>query len=125
LSKSTHGIDVSMSVKLDSPSWGHFASVHGWTPLPCFCLVTWTSPLKLGTARPVAIFSYPIYQSPGIQSRPDSFIEQFALFGGELFALVGEANAFLVHQFKGQRLNLKRIIFGLLLRPPLCKADAA
>jgi hypothetical protein len=42
-----------------------------------------------------------------------AFLEQLALFCGELFALVGEANALVVPQFKGQRLDLERIIPGL------------
>ena len=42
-----------------------------------------------------------------------AFLEQLALFCGELFALVGEANTLVIRQFKGQRLNLERIIPGL------------
>jgi hypothetical protein len=52
-----------------------------------------------------------------------AFLEQFALFCRELFALVGEANTFVIRQFKGQRLNLEPIIFGLLeeLADPGCQ----
>ena len=36
-----------------------------------------------------------------------AFLEQFALFRRELFALVGKANALVVRNFKGQRLDFE------------------
>ncbi len=43
-----------------------------------------------------------------------AFLEQFALFCRELFALVGEANTLVVRQFKGQGADFE---IGLLKRP--------
>ena len=43
-----------------------------------------------------------------------AFLEQLALFCGELLTLVGEANTLVIRQFKGQRLNLESIIFGFI-----------
>ena len=43
-----------------------------------------------------------------------AFLEQLALFRGELFALVGKANALVVSEFKGQRLDFKRVVFALV-----------
>jgi hypothetical protein len=42
-----------------------------------------------------------------------AFLEQLALFGGELFALVGKANALVVGELEGQGLDCECIAFGL------------
>ena len=50
------------------------------------------------------------FQRAGV-GRP-ALIEQIALFGGERLALVGKANALVVGELEGQRLNFKRIVLS-------------
>ncbi len=64
-----------------------------------------------GLGRRTRLFDFGIQR--GFVGVP-AFLEQLALFRGELFAFVGIANALVVGELEGQRLDFERVFLGLV-----------